>query len=146
MSATSGRSIGLHAGSAMPADSVEVDMLLRRVPDVAFVPELEGSVFSSESLGAVSPFVARAQITKLATPDYLVGLRAGLDALLARARAEKNGGLEFLATTLGHFVDEMPPDQHPLLVALWCRAWARRRGRDEVPQAVAVAMDEYESM
>jgi len=145
MSPAPRRGLGLHAGSPMPADSVEVDLLLRRVPDVAFVPELEGQLFTNEALGAVSPFLAPAQIARLATADYVAGLRAALDVLRARAHAEKNGGLEFLATTLAHFLDQMSPDHHPLIVALWCRSWARRRGRDEVPHAIAIAMDEYES-
>lgn len=137
--------VGLHAGSRMPDDAEEVDELLRRVPEVAFLPELDRSVFSPAAIGAVSAFVAPAQITRLADPAYIAGLRAALEATRARARRETNGGLEFLMTTLGHFLDQLPPDRHPLVVALWCRSWARRLGRDEVPAAIAVAMDDYEA-
>jgi hypothetical protein len=129
----------------MPADPDEVDALLRLVPDVAFAPEVEGSLFPSSALAGMSPFAEPEQITRLADASYVAALRAGLEAVRARAQREKNGGLEFLATTLGHFLDRLPPDEHPLVVALWCRSWARRRGRDEVPAAIALAMDQYES-
>jgi hypothetical protein len=137
--------VGLHAGSRMPDDGDEVDALLRQVPEVAFLPEIEASVFSPAAIVAVSAFVAPAQIIKLADDACIARLRAALEAARARAQRESNGGLQFLATTLGHFLDQMPPDRHPLIVALWCRAWARRLGQDDVPEAIAVAMDDYES-
>jgi len=137
--------VGLQPGSPMPADAGEVDALLRRVPEVAFAPELEGCLFAANDLAGTSLFAEPEQIARLTDAAYVVRLRAGLDALGARARGEGNGGLEFLARTLGHFLDRMPCDEHPLVVALWCRSWARRRGRDEVPAAIAVAMDDYES-
>jgi len=137
--------VGLHAGSRMPDDADEVDELLRRVPEFAFLPELECSVFSSAAIVAVSAFIAPAQIGKLADDRYVAALRTALDAARSRAQRERNGGEEFLATTLGHFLDQMPPDRHPLIVALWCRAWARRLGQDDVPEAIAVAMDDYET-
>jgi hypothetical protein len=139
------RGLGLHPGSPMPADADEVDALLRLVPDVAFAPELEGCLFAADALAGMSLFSDHDQLGRLADASYLARLRAGLDALGTRAHGEKNGGLEFLATTLGHFLDRMTPDEHPLVVALWCRSWARRRGRDEVPAAIAAAMDDYES-
>jgi hypothetical protein len=129
----------------MPADADEVDALLRLVPEVAFAPELEGCLFPPEIIAPLSPFAPPVQIGNLANEAYVSALRAGLAALGARARTEKNGGLEFMATTLGHFLDRMAPGDHPLVVALWCRSWARRRGRDEIPEAIAMAMDEYES-
>jgi hypothetical protein len=129
----------------MPADADEVDALLRLVPDVAFAPELEGCLFAAEAIAGMSPFVPPEQIARLADATFLAGLRAALGRVGERASREKNGGLEFLATTLAHFLDRMTPGEHPLIVALWCRSWARRRGRDEVPAAIAVAMDEYES-
>jgi len=139
------RHLGVFPGSPMPADPDEVDALLRLVPDVAFVPELDRCLFPNDALAGLSPFEPPEQIARLADAAYLQGLRKSLDAVLARARREKNGGLEFLATTLAHFLDRMTPGEHPLVVALWCRSWARRRGRDDVPAAIAVAMDEYES-
>ncbi len=145
MSAGPERGLGLHPGSRMPADSDEVDALLRLVPDVAFAPEMEGCLFPGDALAGTSLFVAPAQLARLADAAYLLRLRAGLDAVGQRAKQEDNGGLEFLARTLGHFLDRLPPDEHPLVVAMWCRSWARRRGRDEVPAAIAAAMDHYES-
>jgi hypothetical protein len=145
MTARPERHLGIFPGSPMPADSDEVDALLRLVPDVAFAPELERCLFASGALAGMSPFAPPEQIAQLADAAYLVKIRAGLDAARERALREKNGGLEFLATTLGHFLDRMTPGEHPLVVALWCRSWARRRGRDDVPAAIAVAMDEYES-
>ena len=139
------KGLGLHPGSPMPANPDEVDALLRRVPDVAFAPELGSCLFAAEVLTGMSLFSEPEQISRLADARYVAGLRAGLDALRARAKRERNGGLEFLATTLGHFIDRMAPAEHPLVVALWCRSWARRRGRDEVPAAIAAAMDDYES-
>jgi hypothetical protein len=139
------RRLGLHAGSSMPGDSDEVDALLRRVPEVAFAPELEGCLFGADALAGSSVFAGPGHLARLSDAAYVVRLRAALDALGRRAKQEDNGGLEFLARTLGHFLDRMPGDEHPLVVALWCRSWARRRGRDEVPAAIAVAMDQYES-
>ncbi len=139
------RELGLFPGSPMPADADEVDGLLRLVPEVAFSPELEASLFAGESLAGLSPFAPPQQIAKLADAKYLAGVRAALDAMRERARSASDGGLEFLATTLGHFLDRMPPGEHPLVIALWCRSWARRRGQDDVPEAIAFAMDEYES-
>jgi len=145
MSGAEERILGLHPGSRMPADSDEVDALLRRVPDVAFAPELEGCLFPADALAGTYLFSSPDQIGRLATPQYVAGVREALGKVTARAGLEENAGLEFLAKTLDHFLDGMPPDEHPLIVALWCRSWARRRGRDEVPAAVAAAMDEYES-
>jgi hypothetical protein len=145
MTAEQERRVGLHPGSPMPDDSDEVDELLRLVPDVAFAPELEGCLFGADALAGTSLFVSPAHLARLSDAAYLVRLRAALDALGQRAKREGNGGLEFLARTLGHFLDRMPPDEHPLVVAMWCRSWARRRGRDEVPAAIADAMDHYES-
>jgi hypothetical protein len=145
MTAGQERRVGLHPGSAMPGNSTEVDALLRLVPDVAFAPELEGCLFSANALAGTSVFAEPEQIARLTDTAYVARLRAGLDAVGERAKREDNGGLEFLARTLGHFLDRMPCDEHPLVVALWCRSWARRRGKGEVPAAIAVAMDDYES-
>jgi hypothetical protein len=129
----------------MPADEAEVDALLRRVPDVAFAPEVEGCLFPPGALAGIDLLGAPALVAKLADGAYLARLRAALEVLGERARREKNGGLEFLATTLSHFIDRTPPDRHPLVVALWCRSLARRLGKADVPAAIAVAMDVYES-
>ena len=145
MSGDPPRHLGVFPGSPMPASADEVDALLRLVPDVAFAPELERCLFAAEALAGMSPFAPPEQIARLAGHAFLTGLRSALDAVRERARREKNGGLEFLATTLAHFLDRMTPGEHPLVVALWCRSWARRRGRDEVPAAIAIAMDKYES-
>jgi hypothetical protein len=136
--------LGLHAGSRMPDDSDEIDEMLRHVPEMAFIPELEASVFCVQAISAVAAFVASAQIARLADEPYLRSLRGALAAAGERARREQNGGLEFLSATLSHFLDQLPPHQHPLVVAMWCRGWARRRGQDDVPPAIAAAMDEYE--
>jgi hypothetical protein len=140
-----GARVGLHPGSPMPGDSDEVDLLLRRVPEVAFEPELEGCLFGGDALAGTTLFVEPDQLARLTDASYVARLRAALGVLGERAGRENDGGLEFLARTLGHFLDRMPCDEHPLVVALWCRSWARRRGRDEVPAAIAVAMDDYES-
>jgi hypothetical protein len=137
--------VGLQPGSPMPGDSHEVDALLRRVPEVAFAPELEGCLFAANALAGTSVFAEPEQIARLADAAFVARLRAGLESIGERAKREENGGLAFLARTLVHFLDRMPVDEHPLVVALWCRSWARRRGRDEVPGAIAVAMDDYES-
>jgi hypothetical protein len=137
--------LGLHPGSRMPGDSEEVDALLRLVPDIAFAPELDACVFAPEALAGTSLFSSPEQIGRLADDEYLGTVRSALERLQARGQREKNGGLEFLARTLEHFLDQMSPAEHPLIVALWCRSWARRRGRDEVPAAIAMAMDDYES-
>lgn len=135
----------LGPGSPMPSNPEEVDALLRRVPDVAFAPELEGCIFTAEALAGLAPFAQPAHLARLADASYLGELTRALDAVKDRARRENDGGLEFLASSLAHFVSKLPPEEHPLIVALWCRSWARKRGRDEVPAAVAAAMDEFES-
>jgi hypothetical protein len=137
--------LGLHAGSRMPADADEVDELLRRVPDVAFAPELASCLFAASDVAPSTPLDAPVFVARLADEAYVARLRKGLEALRARAHREGNGGMEFLATTLGHFADRMPPDRHPLVVALWCRSVARRLGQPDVSPAVAVAMDVFES-
>lgn len=139
------RGLGLGPGSPMPGDPDEVDALLRLVPEVAFVPEVEPCLFAPNALAGTSVFAEADPIARLADAAYVARLRAGLETLAARAEREKNGGLEFLARTLGHFIDRMPTGEHPLIVALWCRSCARRRGRDDVPAAIAIAMDDYES-
>jgi hypothetical protein len=145
MTAPRERGLGLHPGSPMPGDPDQVDALLRLVPDIAVYPELEPCVFEAGALAGTTLFSGPEQIARLADEAWVARLRAGLDALGRRAQREKNGGLEFLARTLGHFLDRMALDEHPLVVALWCRSWARRLGHEEVPGAIAIAMDDYES-
>jgi hypothetical protein len=128
----------------MPANAAEVDALLRHVPEIAFADELEACLFATVVAGA-SPLDVPAHIAKLADHAYLQRLREQLERLRQRGRAEDNGGLEFLAATLAHFLDRMPADRHPLVVALWFRSVARRRGQDETPRAIAVEMDAYEA-
>ncbi|MGD0530550.1 MAG: hypothetical protein ABSE49_35780, partial [Polyangiaceae bacterium] len=93
MSAKPERGLGLHAGSRMPADADEVDALLRLVPDVAFAPEMEACLFPGDALAGTSLFVAPEQLGRLADAGYLRRLRAALDAVMARAKKEDNGGL-----------------------------------------------------
>lgn len=145
MSGQPGRQLGLHAGSPMPAHATEVDELLRRVPELAFAGELDACLFAAEALAGASPLDTPAHIAKLADEGYVGHLRERLELIRRRARDEENGGLEFLATTLAHFLDRMSVDRHPLVVALWFRSLAHRRGQDESPAAVARAMDAYES-
>jgi hypothetical protein len=139
-----GRQLGLHRGSPMPASATEVDEILRRVPEVAFAGEFEACLFPTVVEGA-SPLDLPAHISKVADQAYLQSLRKQLEQLRQRARAEDNGGLEFLAATLSHFLDRMPADRHPLVVALWFRSLARRRGQEDTPRAIAMEMDAYES-
>jgi hypothetical protein len=136
--------LGLHPGSRMPRDGDEVDVLLRLVPEIAFEPELAECVLPAAALAGASP-LDPAHLARLADDAYLARMRGGLARLIARAERETNGGLQFLASTLEHFADQLSPDDHPLVVALWCRSWARKRGRDDAPAAIAVAMDDYES-
>jgi hypothetical protein len=145
MTADVERLLGLHAGSRMPADAEEVNELLRRVPDVAFAPELAGCLFAAEAVAPSTPLDAPAYVARLADAAYVKRMRGALEALKERSHREGNGGMEFLATTLGHFADRVPADRHPLVIALWCRSVARRLGQPDVPPAVAAAMDLFES-
>ena len=138
--------VGLHAGSVLPRDAREVDLLLRRVPEVAFVAEVEDCMFSAEALAAVALHPVPSQLSRLCEPDYVDRLRAALDAARERAERDQNGGLQFLSITLRHYLGGIPFGEHPLLVALLCRSRARVSGERDDPATVAAAMDDYAAM
>ena len=134
----------LGPGSRAPRDPEERDLLLRRVPEMALIRELEALRFPPERiLGSVAANHG-ARIAELATPEYLDRLRAALDAASARARTEQNGGLAFLVTTLAYFLPRLPPERHPLVVALYFFSrWPERPDATRL-ETVAELMDEHE--
>src|SRR5438876_4999129 len=119
--------LDLGPGSRAPRDTDERDLLLRRVPEIALLPEVIALRFPPERILGAAEANHAARITELATPEYLERLRAALAAASARAGTERNGGLAFLVTTLAYFLAAIPPERHPLVVALYFFSkWAER--------------------
>jgi hypothetical protein len=132
----------LGPGSPAPASPAEVEALLRLVPVIAFQPELEALVPAPLDAGPLTPHAVLAH----ADAEWLARVVEALRSLEARALAQDDGGLRFLAVTLGHFLGEghhqrLPPAEHPLVVALFARTDARRRGAPDHPSEVARLLD-----
>ncbi len=133
----------LGPGSPAPASPAEVEALLRLVPVVAFQPELEPLVPAPLGAEPLTPHAVLAH----ADAAWLARVVEALRSLEARALAQDDGGLRFLAVTLGHFLGEgpdgqrLPPAEHPLVVALFARTDARRRGGPDHPSEVARLLD-----
>jgi hypothetical protein len=129
----------LGPGSPDPRDPAEVEALLRMVPVVAFFPELEPLVPAPLGPG---PLTAQA-LADAADAAWLARVTEALRALEARALAQADGGLRFLAVTLRHFleVERISPAEHPLIVALFARTNARRQSRPDHPNEVARVLD-----
>lgn len=121
----------LGPGSPAPGSSGEVEALLRMVPVVAFFPELEPLVPAPLGPG---PLTHQA-LTDGADAAWLARVAEALRTLEARANAEADGGLCFLAATLRHFLEPEPiaPHEHPLVVALFARTDARRQANPDHP-------------
>jgi hypothetical protein len=126
-------------GSAPPADAERVEALLRLVPFVAFEPELERCLRDRLAEGVGDG------IDALWESDVRERLVAALDRVEARAVAEANGGLGFLARTSRHFLTRQPvrSREHPLLVALYLRVQAGLGSADDHPRAIGDRMDEW---
>jgi hypothetical protein len=131
----------LSPGSRVPEDARARDLLLRRVPEVAFLSEFAGLRFEGLSKRDGQP---AKQIAHLADATYLERLKTALACLRKRADAEANGGLGFVAASLLHFVGRLPPERHPLVVALYFVSLAEGDPVQERPDKVAIRMDEYE--
>jgi hypothetical protein len=119
----------LGPGSPAPGNPDEVEALLRMVPVVAFFPELEPLVPAPLGPG---PLTHQA-LSDGADAAWLARVAEALRTLEARANAEADGGLRFLAVTLCHFLERVAPHEHPLLVALFARTDARRRANPDHP-------------
>ena len=131
-------------GSRAPRGPEERDLLLRRVPEMALLPEVVGLRFPPERVFAAVEANHAARIAELATPEYLESLRAALAAASVRAGTERNGGLSFLVTTLAYFLTVIPPERHPLVVALYFFSkWAETPSAAHL-ETVAELMDQYE--
>jgi hypothetical protein len=121
-----------------------MDLLLRRVPEVAFFPELTAALFDPNRLASASASTDARRIAELADAAFLESLRAALRLLGERAEREHNGGLRFLVASLEHFLMSLPPERHPLVVALYFRARMRGPAIAEGPELVARRMDDYD--
>lgn len=127
-----------------PTDPAQADALLRRVPELACLPELAGCVTVTVATSTWPP--APGELLALADAGLPARLRAALGDLHARADREGRGGLAFLAGALAHFLAPgraLPASEHPLAVALLLRAAARARGEPAHPAALAVIMDRW---
>lgn len=133
----------LSPGSRVPRDARDRDLLLRRVPEVAFLAEFTGLRFDrvAERTGGHPA----ERIAELADAAYLERLKGALARLGTRADAEENGGLSFVAVSLQHFVTLLPPERHPLVVALYFLSLSAGDPLAARPEVVALRMDEYES-
>ena len=127
----------LGPGSPAPGTPGEGEALLRMVPVVAFSPELEPLLPATLGPG---PLTHQAP-TDGADAAWLARVAEALRTLEARANAEADGGLCFLAVTLRHFLERIAPHEHPLLVALFARTDAGRGARPEHPNEVARVLD-----
>lgn len=137
--------LDLQPGSRHPQDSREMDLLLRRVPEVALLPELGSARFERQSLVPGPEADHRACISRLADRAYLARLDAALDEVSQRAEAERNRGLLFLTASLRHFVASLPPERHPLVVALYFLSLSANAS-EETPEVLALRMDDYEAL
>jgi hypothetical protein len=139
----------LGPGSPEPRNPAEVEALLRMVPVVAFMTELEALVPAPLGAAPLTPAALTEALTEAADAAdaalsaWLARVVEALGALQVRAEAEANGGLRFLAGTLRHFleVERIPAAEHPLVVALFARTDARRRGAPDHPNEVARVLD-----
>jgi hypothetical protein len=136
--------LDLRPGSRVPRDPEERDLLLRRVPELAFLPELATLRFPPERILPAVEADHAARIAELATPEYLERLHEALLEASVRAAAERNGGVSFLVTTLAYFLTALPPERHPLIVALYFFSKWNDRPEGARLEAVAELMDEYE--
>jgi hypothetical protein len=136
--------LDLGPNSRHPRNSDEMDLLLRRVPEVALLPELAKLRFERGKEFRGPEVDHRATIARLADRTYLKGLDAALDEVRRRAETERNGGLLFLTTSLRHFVSTLPPERHPLVVAMYFLSMSRSAD-EETPEFIALCMDEYEN-
>lgn len=134
----------LGPGSPAPASPAEVEALLRMVPVVAFFPELEAVMPAPLGPGPLTPH----NVASSAHAAWLARVVEALRSLEARAQAQSDGGLRFLAVTLRHFLrndddsasddgraseQRVPPAEHPLVVALFARTNAQRHARPDHP-------------
>ena len=130
----------LGPGSTAPRDPSEVEHLLRRVPEVAFLPPLT-ELLPAPLRGELSPEAVAAGADRA----WLRRLIAALARVEAHAQRTDDGGLRFLAVTLRHFLtkEAIPPAEHPLVVALFVRTAARRDGGADHPATVVAAMNDW---
>jgi hypothetical protein len=135
----------LGPGSPLPRNAQEMDLLLRRVPEVALFPEFRHLRFSNTDSAPAGSKHHAARVAKLADAAYLERVREALSALERRAAEESNGGLTFVASSLRHFVTSLPAERHPLVVALYFSSLAGDRPEAESPEFLACQMDDYES-
>jgi hypothetical protein len=140
----------LGPGSPAPASPAEVEALLRMVPVVAFFPELEAVMPAPLGPGPLTPH----NVASSVHAPWLARVVAALCSLEARAQAQSDGGLRFLAVTLRHFLrsadarddgdageQRVAPAEHPLVVALFARTHAQQQARPDHPNEVARVLD-----
>lgn len=127
-------------GSPAPRDPGEVDALLRVVPRIAFLPEIDATLPAPLGDATLSREVVAA-----ADEAWLERVVEALWALERRASDDDDGALRFLAVTLRHFLTEqrIGPGEHPLVVALFLRTAARRGELTDHPNDVARALDDW---
>jgi hypothetical protein len=140
-----GGELDLSPGSRVPTDAEERDALLRRVPELVLAPELRNLRFPAERVLHVAGGDHAGRITELADAAFQGRLEAALALTGERARRDDNGGLGFLAAALEHFVGELPPERHPLVVALYFASAPDVALSPEPLELLAARMDDYDA-
>ena len=132
----------MHAFGPPPATPDEAELLLRRVPELAVLPELSACVAAPVRTAGWPP--TPPEIAAHADPALVDRVHVALRDLHARADREGAGGLAFLTGALAHFLAPpraVPPLEHPLIVALLLRAAAQARGEPDGADAIGALMD-----
>ncbi len=129
----------LQPGSPEPTSPAQIDELLTAVPELAFLPEFDACIPVMDATIEASHEDVDSRMSDLGD------VKAVLQTLSNAATSQANGGLSFLVRSLLHFIEvqAVPPSQHPLVVALYLRGFARSQGGAETPASVAAAMDTW---
>ncbi len=136
----------LQAGSKTPKNEREVEALLRNLPHFALLPDFEACLIARERLGSQSGKPVADQADTLFDANVMESVRGALARVQDRAREENNGGQLFLAATFDHFLanePDLPPSEHPLLVALYIRSLSAAENLPSDPIRMAAALDKF---
>ncbi len=134
--------VELQPGSPEPSNPADVERVLAGVPELVFLPAFEPCIPARPPEPTPDD---HAQLDTLADDTYRQRVSKTLLQVEREAQARDNGGLEFLARTMRHFLDQrpVPASQHPLLVGLYLRGEARAGRLEDAPSVVAAAMDRW---
>ncbi len=135
--------LGLHPGSRSPVSPPEVEKMLKAVPGIVFLPELEPCLLSP---GRLADEPSPEELIRVCDAAWLSDLVARLADVERRADQTANGGLKFLAHTLSHFltVQKIGAGEHPLVVGIYLRSHARKAGASDDVRSIVEQMDGWD--